>query len=655
MDFVHEDVESLLLQTKHQEKQLKLKRRWLMGLPISNSEQKVFKGSKFPKDRTVPESLLREDDVYYETIKTFVEKGFEASAVKRDHHVAQERMQHFNLSGDERNLFSLLDHMTNKGLYVFAKMLTGGSTYFEKTPVKMKKIIRECLPKILGNRKNNHQVIMSKKISELLKDPHNFHRTSMTLLTPASQSYHAAAAKVLDGLEDFPFQTLSAMYRKLRCIQGYMPQLHPPKSGWGRSSLIKAVRKRSMKMLSELGEEDALQEPLVKAMAVAGLSLKLILGCNSVIEFQQFSQEIEALQKEIAKAIWLLKEKVSFRELKNLQLLLDPNTELSHRSLRTAVRNLLTEYLLECSDMDTIPGCLLETLSIINRSTRSAPRRFLSKKDIEEEVECVLSVSAQTKQIVWDLLPEHEFDQDYIDAYMEDLEESDDDYDDNDDQQQADILQNNRLSYPNDEIESTGETDPLNSNLPASSARGNGSLPVLTPSGRLNNDSMDSPSLASSTSGWESKVFDSPQNMNGSLYHLGSTRSSGLTEHLIDPAKDSKSVSSNFACRDNHKTSRNQYLAIQEACDETSIVAYHLIGRIQNEIAHIEGFDLDWDDISYLRGNDSIPKDSRVTKRVQISSEEDMRGSVIIRVLEELIPLFPKSGKECVKKLMGSN
>ncbi|XP_059628219.1 uncharacterized protein LOC132271012 [Cornus florida] len=405
------------------------------------------------------------------------------------------------------------------------------------------------------------------------------------------------------------------MHRKLRCIQGYMPQLHPPKSGWGRSSLIKAVRKSSMKMLSELGEEDELQEPLAKAMAVAGLSLKLVLGCNSVIEFQQFSPEIEALQKEIAKAIWILKEKVRFPELKNLQLLLDPNAELSRRSLRAAVRKLLTEYLLECSDMDHIPECLLETIAVINRSSRSAPRRFFSKKDIEEEVECVLSVSAQTRQILWDLLPEHEFDQDYIDAYMEDLEESDNSYDDNDDQEQADILQNMRLFYPNDEIESTGETDPLNSNLHAFLTKGNGSPPVLTPSGRLNNDSMDSPSFASSTSGWESKVFDSPQNMDGSRYHLGSTRSLGLTEHSVDPAKQSKSVSSNFACGDKHKMGRNQYLSIQEACDETSIVAYHLIGHILNELAQIEGLDLDWDDISYLRGNDSIPKDSSHKKR----------------------------------------
>ncbi|KAL7176814.1 hypothetical protein ACSBR2_030204 [Camellia fascicularis] len=196
-------------------------------------------------------------------------------------------------------------------------------------------------------------------------------------------------------------------------------------------------------MLSELGEENKLQEPLAKAMGVGGLWTKLIQGCPFVTQFQQFSPENEALQNEIAKAIWLLKE-VRFLELKNLQLLLDPKAELSNRSLRTAVKNLLTEYLFECSDMDTIPDYLLETLSIINRT---APYRFFSKEEKEEEVEHVLNVSSQVKQILWDLLPEYEFDQDFADAYMEYLEESDDgdDYDDSDsdDKQEEVLLQNN--------------------------------------------------------------------------------------------------------------------------------------------------------------------------------------------------------------------
>lgn len=47
---------------------------------------------------------------------------------------------------------------------------------------------------------------------------------------------------------------------------------------------------------------------------------------------------------------------------------------------------------------------------------------------------------------------------------------------------------------------------------------------------------------------------------------------------------------------------RNQYLAIQEVCDETSMVAYNLIGRMLEKFAQEDEVDLDSSDSSYLRG-----------------------------------------------------
>ena len=75
--------------------------------------------------------------------------------------------------------------------------------------------------------------------------------------------------------------------------------------------------------------------------------------------------------------------------------------------------------------MDLIPEYLLEAIFEINRCQSSS--RSSVKEEIEEEVECLLCLSAQTKQIVWDLNPEIDVDLDFSDAYMEDLEESDDD------------------------------------------------------------------------------------------------------------------------------------------------------------------------------------------------------------------------------------
>ncbi|XP_028092454.1 uncharacterized protein LOC114292646 isoform X6 [Camellia sinensis] len=624
-EFLYTDIESLCAKLKYQEKQLKLKRRWLMGLPLSDYEQKQLNRLKFQENKTLPESFLREDDVYYETIKAFVEKGFRACNL---YHVDQDNIQMFDLPNDLGNLLSMLDDMTNNGLQLIAEILTGGSIKFGKIRWKMKKIIKECLPEVLGNLKGSYKINIAEQLCQLLRNSHNFRRNRSPLLTPASQSYHAAATKVLDGLEDMPFQTLSAMHRKLRGIQGYVPQLRTSKSGWGRSILIAQVRKSCMMMLSELGEENKLQEPLAKAMAVGGLWTKLIQGCPFVTEFQQFSPEDEALQNEIAKAIWLLKEKVRFPELKNLQLLLDPKAELSNRSLQTAVKNLLTEYLFECSDMDTIPDYLLETLCIINRTSRTAPYRFFSKEEKEEEVEHVLNVSSQIKHILWDLLPEYEFDEDFADAYMEYLEESDDgdDYDDNDsDEKQEELFHQNNLFHPSElygQTETIGETNPTNFGWAASTIKRNGSSLVLTPNRSL--DNME-----------ENQFHVSVGNSELRDYHVE------RQEPTVDPENPPDFVSLNFLCdrnfmHDELNMSRNQYLILQEACDKTSIVAYCLIGCVLDKLAQIEGLGLDTGDISYLRGDYSIRKDSGV-------ANEEVNGSVIVQVLEELLPSFPES------------
>ncbi|KAL6970718.1 hypothetical protein U1Q18_030411 [Sarracenia purpurea var. burkii] len=696
-EFLCTDSESLYAKLKHQDKQLKLKRRWLMGLTLSASEQKRLDRVMFQENKTLPETFLREDDVYYESIKAFVEKGLGACDFEKESHVDQDNVQISDLPNDLVDLLSMLDDMTNSGLQLLAEILTGGSIKFEKTRWKMKKIIRESLPEALERGEDNYKINLAEQLRKLVRNPLNFLRNGATLPIPASLSYRAAATRILDGLEDMSFQTLSAMHRKLRGIQGYMPRLRPQKSGWGRSNLIDQVRKSSMAMLSELGEEDELQEPLAKAMAIGSLSAKLIQGCSFVVEFWQYSPEIEALQNEIAKAIWFLKEKVRFPELKNLQLLVDPYAELSNRSLRTALKNLLIEFLFECSDMDNIPDYLLETISVVNsyRTSRITPYIFFSKEEIQEEVECVLRLSAQIKQVSWDLLPECEYDEDFADAYMEDLEESDD----GDDQQEVLFAHNNLFLHdPHDKMETVGETNPANSDSSASPIEEDDSSPVLTPDRKLNSDcfvrvelehitEMDLVDSDASTSSSSCYEFDGLENMGGNQFHIGSvsylelsnpdllalkSSRTGSSSHsspygrlntvhverqepTVDPEKPPDFVSSHFSevrniMHDKTSMSRNQYIAVQEACDKTSMVAYRLIGCVLDEFAQIDGLNLEWDAVSYLRGDKSIRKDSRE----HISCKEEV-GSVIVQVLEELLPSFPVSGKERIKELMGLN
>ncbi|XP_058184421.1 uncharacterized protein LOC131301930 isoform X4 [Rhododendron vialii] len=600
-EFLLTDSESLYAKVKYQEKQLKLKRRWLMGLTLSDSEQQQVIKMKLRENKTLLESFLREDDVDFETIKAFVEKGFGACNLERDHYVDQDNKKISDLLADLRNHLSVLDDMTNKGLQRFAEVLTGGSIKFEKTRLKMKKVIRELLPQVLENWKDRDNQLAD-DICQLLKNPGNFKNNGI-LFTPSPQSYHASVTKVLDGLDDIPSQTLSAMDRKLRGVHGYVPHLWPSNSGWRRRALIGQVRKSCMAILSELDEEDELPEPLAKAIAVRCLSAKVIEGCPCILpEFWKFSPKIEALQDGLAKAIWLLKPKgkgkekgkVRFPELKNLQLLLDPNSVLPKRKLRTAVRKLLIEYLFECSDMDTVPEYLLETLSIVNRTSRRAPYGFVSKEEVEEEVEFVLSVSAQIKQVSWDLLPEYEFDLDFADAYGEDLEESDDgdayDVFVSVEQQEVVLPENNACHShdPYDQIETIGETDPANSESPGSPIEENESTQFLTPNRRSSSDSL-------------LRRFD--QN------HVEGQ------EPNVDQGKPPDFVSSNLSSgvnfmHDKQSMSRNQYIAVQEACDKTSIVAYRLIGNVLDEFAQIERCNLYSGDVSYLRGDSSIRKNS---------------------------------------------
>lgn len=673
-----------------------------MGLPTSKSEGERFEELEFLKYRSLPESLLREDDIFYETTKTLIEEAFGACNPGGGHDVSQDDMEFFGKC-NIRTVISCLDDLTNKGLYLLATIVAGDSGKFEKTRWKMKRLIKDHLPKVLGSRNPSHfEMDICRQLSKLLNDPQYFREKGGTFWNPRSRSQHAAVTKVLSGLNNLPSEILIAMYRRLKGAQAGLPQLLPRRHGWGRGYLIKQLRKTSEKMLSELGEGDELQEPLAKAMAVPGLLVKLKPGSHnsSGTEFYPFSSEIKSLQDEIAKAIWLLKTKVRLPELKNLQLLLDPNAKVSNRSLRAAIRRMLTKYLYECSEMDAIPKSLLETLSIINNNSRSTPLGCFSKDEVEKEIESILSVSAQTKQIVLDLLPGHDFDQDFADAYMEVLEESDDGGDEGDNNENSwhveeSSSQASRFHFidSNYEGESTGESIPFNLKQVTSTPKENRSSSLLTPQkdfshsfeglepmGCTGMHSVNPRGIISSSPFRESmslsRMVNICMNQNkvegigGSLMpkvngNYQSSVSANQSFDRCEPEHNSglEPVSTPFislkvslgeqkAANDKQRSCKNQYLAIQELCDETSMIAYNLVGHLLDGFARAEGLELDWRESLYLRGGDSIEEDFQGGKEDKIPSEK-CDGAAVVRVVEDLIPSFPKSGIERLRKLMG--
>lgn len=670
--YVSEDVKSLMSQFKDQENRLRIKRRWLAGLPLTTKEEKSILGSKSKSNRTLPESLLREDDVFYETIKSFVERGVNGLKKEKEQQAHSKNMLPLNLPNDVGYLSFLLDYMTNKSLCSFADILTDGSVDFEKIRWKIKKVIKDYLRKMIASPNDD----LYEKLSPLLKDPCSFRRSPLKLLDPSSQSNEAAVINVLDGLDKLPTCALVAMHRKVRGIQGYIPQVTSPKLGWRRDKLISLLKKSCLEMLSKIGEGGESKELLIKAMGVAVLALKLILGNQYVTELRKFSPEVEVLQMEIAKAIWFLNRRVRFPELKKLQLFLDPGSKLKKRSSRSAIRNLLTDYLFECSDMDNIPGGLLEALAVINKKSRSAPLKYFSKEDIEKEVECILSVGAHTKQIVWDISPEHEFDLDFADSYMEDLEESDDDEDYVNDYIKNEPPNNSRFcsNEQHGPLESIAEsistnftTEPHNAQDFCSPSTQNRIFKAEFDSMQFTGiNSVDSAGAFSSSS-LKTKVLDIPS-MDGSQRYIQNTRSFGETPstcfsprsfngHFVMKEEPINYSESNFSCRDiidKKRIDGKPFLAIQGASDETSMFAYRLLGHMMDEIAQIEGLPLDLDDVAYLRCGEANWTEDRVAVE-KSSCDKDCYGSVIIPLVEQLWPSFPQSVKNKLEELMSSS
>ncbi|XP_059302912.1 uncharacterized protein LOC132055227 isoform X1 [Lycium ferocissimum] len=453
-------------------------------------------------------------------------------------------------------------------------------------------------------------------------------------------------------------------------------------------------------MLSDYEEGDEPPEPLAKALSVAALMLKPELDyCPSQMFFQKLSIDVEALQNDIAKAIRILsdKNKVSFAELRKLPLVLDSYDQavIDSVRLRVNVKKLLTEYLLECSDLQSIPENLLESLAIINKTSRHASRKTYSNKEVEEEVECVLTISAQIKQVVWDLLTQCDVSEDFANAYMENVEESY--YEGGDEDEHLSDLPQNCRSDPNvsySQAESVGNINQSNSHSPITAVRDDGLSSLLSPklksSVKLESmymddtDSVHSHWFSNSSSFLESKASEDAKSMSGIDYHLRnigqqegrdscpsmSTRDQNRFSTYFSPNKRSgrndteeKGTAGDLGCRPpkftsaecseekdvslhRQNSSKNQYLLVQEGSDETSMVAYSLVGCMLNKFAELDGLQLNEDDVSYLQGNISNPKNEVLKDRR--SSCDETTNSIVIHVLEEIIPSFSNRATEGV-------
>jgi len=579
--------------------------------------------------------------MFYESVKAHVEDALGAHRFEQESDIPKGDMDLIQTLDVKRLISPLLDNLTTKGLYLLAMIVTGSSFNSEITRCKMKKVIKGSLSSVLGRKSNHNHLETCKQIFSLLNNPQNFRDRCEPLGALRSLSCHAAAENVLHRLQNLSSQTLIAMRRKLKGVKAPVPQLQPRKHGWARDHLIKLVKKIGLEMLSKLDKESELQEPLANAMAVADLSLKLTTGSHNIFskEFYQFSPEVKSLQSDIMNAIWSVKKVTTVPELRNLQLLIEPKAIISNRCIRTAFVNFLTEFLFECSDMDSVPKSLSQTLNVINRGPNSGGlhNALFKKKYIEEEVDGILNISALTKQIVLDLLPDDEFDKDFTDAYMEQLEESDDsDSDEDDGSQLQEDIQFRNGSF--DSIDSCHEAESIGDFVPFEllsctiKIEENVSSSPLAVSDRWNSGSEQLQSNKCFSANLESEFRNTPRNMltdqcqAESTEHF-STAGKNNNSSFVSPDRelDEKVVKRNhlfesgtiIAATDTtnwfsedkepvpskYSACKNQYLAIQDACDKTSMLAYSLVGHMLEEFVKTEGKDLSLSKSLYLSGN----------------------------------------------------
>ncbi|KAK4258373.1 hypothetical protein QN277_007831 [Acacia crassicarpa] len=528
------NAKSLLSGIKSDEKHTKRKKRWLLGIATTKYDRKNFKKAKFLKDRFLPESSLREDDIFYESVRTYVEGLSGVCNIEGEFDAIQDDMLSVDMPSIKK-LLSCLDNMTIRGLYLLAEIISGDSVKLKRTRCELKRIVKSFLSSALSNQ--NHNCYQREILRQLFELIH----------ASRSQFGHATVEKVFGDLTKFSAQTLNAMHRKLKGEKTTTPQLRSGRKSWrSRNVLIMRVREISKEMRSKFDKGDELPEPLAKAMVVANLSLKLANHKDIFLNrFDQLASEANSLQDDIMKAIWRL-ENVSKLELKRLRLLSETKPGTSEKLFRIALKELLTEYLFQCDDLD-IPKSILDSLDVINGSSVDGPLQSIQEEKIKQEVENILNFSSGTKQLAFDLLLDYGFDEDFEDAYMKQLVESDGD----DDYEDSQMGETNCFSNGDCEAE---ESEPT----------------------------------------------------------------------------------------------RNQYHALQDACDQTSMLTHKLIGGMLWEFAKLEGLNLNKSQNLYLTGDNQIEDVKGKRKR----SPPCEGNSVIVRAIEMLAPLSDSAAMERLKKIM---
>lgn len=431
------------------------------------------------------------------------------------------------------------------------------------------------------NEDNCKNGLRLKQLSNSVRNPRNYHEEQFVFNTPTSRLCRTSIYNMLEELDEMSYQALSATNRKLRSVS-LVPQFRPVRCTGKRDLLIERVRKRFKKFLSKLKDGDVLPEALAKALSIIYLSFKHRSRHIDMLtsEVYPFSPQTVGLHNDIIKALWLL-PKVKYDELKALQALLDPKAEVPIKCFRNTLRKYLMEYLFECSE-GHVTEEVLKTLDFINRRMQTQTFVF-SKETIKEDIEAVMTVSCQLRQITSSLF-----------SYQSDDDKQCSMGFGNDENIDTFNLVGNDYFFSPDDKEH-GQIYGSCSNYEAD----------------VNQDTVLGISTSITTS---SNSFVLTEAANKSS---GNSSKKHELEHDVDIDIEKPCFEESIKlCPE--RTSRNTgsmgVKSVQEVCDETALVAYKLIGSMLDKLLKTEGIDADMLTRSHLNGGLPVPADLQGTE-----------------------------------------
>lgn len=403
----------------------------------------------------------------------------------------------------------------------------------------------------VGKNKCNN-VLQVKQIRNAVRNKEQFvHETFQLCLKSINN--------MLEELDEMSLQDLTATNRKLRSASLKLKFPLARFTG-SRELLIGRLKKKFQKFISKLSDGDALPEPLFNALSVIYLSFMHRSGHIGMLKskFYPFSPEVAALQSNIIKALGLL-PKVKNDELKDIHALLDPEAKVSLRRFKCALRNYLIEYLFECNDTG-ITQELLSIIHLINQRMHSQTV-ILSTKTIEEEVEVVMVSSCRLNQIMSSPLSDQSDDENLLHGFG------------NNESANAFSLAGTDYFLSLSENED-GDVYGCCSNFEA------GAIGQATPS-----------------------INPSFQKVVTEEINQKSKGSPAFGQDDVDEEKPCLEEAANFGLDRTTQNSKSlRVRSNQEVCDETSLVAYKLIGSILDNLLKTEGTVVDLSTRCYLNG-----------------------------------------------------